>query len=869
MGGLNGVGTMDIEIGTTLCKIRKSDVVICASVVFLLLLLPVSAPGQSGSRPADDRSAGRAETYVNGINGFNGAPQLANRSLYYFDNKTPDPSHAANTYVTRPLGTLEDCNFLNKGRNDAIGTTLSQWTVGACHFRRVSSWGAGIRQADTLNMYCYGVGDCMARYWYLNFYGGIQDASGEGVRGDAVQVIEGAGDASGTVARDYTGLGIKKVKLNGNYRVAGVGHYFVDKASAKASGTIISQSGSNGIATVTTTASFKPSPWMGTATLPTTYSAVNLDAPMTNQFKFTTSIGDASLITVGSHVCLAPSVSSEGEELLVESVSVSGKSVTLGLANKRVVGGYTNVALGSCDAVDLVSTRLRTATGLMNPLMVVGYPSAHQMMVAWWGKGGFQNNYANYLAPGTSCDITVSQSGTEVNAILGSHGNPNNNYCNAGYYARNTNSIISGTADFNGTVTPSYGDSTDTNRLTWTSQTSNTIRAETGTISLGDVPGTFTVYPMAIVANVCNDNTTNPISDNNEDYKQACLDGTIDLENNSINIAANDPWEIPHYNAIRSNGYFLNFQQDTIPFQTVPFAIQAGGAGIESTIMDIVNPTPNAYIGSGGRQQAPPTVISFRGPNGGFAQTYAPSFPGNAVLNINCATSSISYTGQDCPNTPNYYVYRVNNRSKGMGLHYYPSSGDATFEMFGGTLGFNSAIQLFNQNSGLKTSKPGTLFYNTTAQRMRGSDGSFTFHDIPWRDETVLKSGDTMTGPLVLSGDPTSSMQAATKKYVDNHSVGNSTDYWWSQAVTGCSGMKNVAGTSCKGSIATQGTMPDSKWFLQCTAHNLELSTLVVTDDGSRPPSSNATIHLSVFVSAVTAGSSTFTPQVDCHAHHN
>jgi len=31
----------------------------------------------------------------------------------------------------------------------------------------------------------------------------------------------------------------------------------------------------------------------------------------------------------------------------------------------------------------------------------------------------------------------------------------------------------------------------------------------------------------------------------------------------------------------------------------------------------------------------------------------------------------------------------------------------------------------------------------------------------------VLKAGDTMTGPLVLPGDPTQPLQAATKAYVD------------------------------------------------------------------------------------------------------
>lgn len=36
-------------------------------------------------------------------------------------------------------------------------------------------------------------------------------------------------------------------------------------------------------------------------------------------------------------------------------------------------------------------------------------------------------------------------------------------------------------------------------------------------------------------------------------------------------------------------------------------------------------------------------------------------------------------------------------------------------------------------------------------------------------DEYVLRSGDTMTGPLVLPSDPTQNLQAATKQYVDSN----------------------------------------------------------------------------------------------------
>ena len=37
----------------------------------------------------------------------------------------------------------------------------------------------------------------------------------------------------------------------------------------------------------------------------------------------------------------------------------------------------------------------------------------------------------------------------------------------------------------------------------------------------------------------------------------------------------------------------------------------------------------------------------------------------------------------------------------------------------------------------------------------------------------VKKTGDTMTGPLVLPGDPAENLQAATKQYVDNSAAGS------------------------------------------------------------------------------------------------
>lgn len=41
----------------------------------------------------------------------------------------------------------------------------------------------------------------------------------------------------------------------------------------------------------------------------------------------------------------------------------------------------------------------------------------------------------------------------------------------------------------------------------------------------------------------------------------------------------------------------------------------------------------------------------------------------------------------------------------------------------------------------------------------------------PGTGEFVLKAGDTMTGPLTLSADPVAPLYAATKQYVDAHTL--------------------------------------------------------------------------------------------------
>lgn len=60
--------------------------------------------------------------------------------------------------------------------------------------------------------------------------------------------------------------------------------------------------------------------------------------------------------------------------------------------------------------------------------------------------------------------------------------------------------------------------------------------------------------------------------------------------------------------------------------------------------------------------------------------------------------------------------------------------------------------------------QPGNLWYDTITEQLMIWNGT-AWESVA--DRYVLKTGDTMTGPLTLSGDPTDPMHAATKQYAD------------------------------------------------------------------------------------------------------
>lgn len=102
----------------------------------------------------------------------------------------------------------------------------------------------------------------------------------------------------------------------------------------------------------------------------------------------------------------------------------------------------------------------------------------------------------------------------------------------------------------------------------------------------------------------------------------------------------------------------------------------------------------------------------------------------------------------------------------------YPTSGQLWFDtasntmkVWNGTLW--EPIQITNGTVPPTSPLVGTLWFDTASNIFKYWSGTSWDTLIPTLTGIVLKSGDTMTGPLILSGNPTANLGAATKQYVD------------------------------------------------------------------------------------------------------
>jgi len=707
--------------------------------------------GSPTAHTVDNSYAGVAEVVQNTqLYGVTAQANWGRRFLYYGNDKMAQ--RGTGDHSDRPIGTFEVYNLSNRGRNENSGP-FGQWAVAAARNTSLQSNGVGIRQLDTTNQFHYGYGDGMWHYGYITYAGSSPDASGEGQRGMAQHVTEQFGDFQGKIATVVSQTAVRTTATTGTGTYA-VGRFLVDKQTAQYTGNITAAStdGTSQLMMVTTDATFTPSPWIGIGTT-TVAAAANLDSPALSTVTLATSYGTSSSgLANGDHMCVSASGSAStvsGEEVIVSSLSVAGTAVTFSAPFRHGKNGTTIAFKGNCMALDATGLHETNSSGWMNALMVLGFTDSHTMAVGQWFLGSTSPIYTSLLGNlSHSCPANFSQSGTTVTAAV------TGGFTCMQYFSNNSSIKVVGTTDFDTLLTgvaPSYTGLVGSNILTWAVATSATISAEAGTISTTNTSSAFTIWPMAVIYNVCDPGTTIPASFS---AGNPCLNGYMELETNSVPWAVNDPVEVPHGNAMRTNGIFLNLAQYT-PSNTAYMSgiqVQAAGEGWGNgaPMLDLAA-TDNNYLGGGGRYAQPPNGIRYRGPNSSTLLTSAPSIPsggGAAVISVSCAQPGGATTAQSCPKTSEYFFGLFQGVTGTFGITADPSTLTIGLYSPNGAFKANAPFQFWNTTSAIgaaRLPKPGNLFFDTTSSHLYALDSALAGHQLAWKDEVCLTAGCNAT----------------------------------------------------------------------------------------------------------------------------
>ncbi|MEZ2347384.1 hypothetical protein [Terriglobus sp. RCC_193] len=741
----------------------------------------------------DNSYAGTAEVIQNAqLYGISTQPQWAKRYLYYSNDKMTQVN--AGAYNQRPLGQQEFFYFSNRGRDENSGSGISQWQVGVGKNTYMQSNGAGIRQHETTNTNCYGIGDCMWHYGYMVYSGGNPDGSAEGYRAWAHHVTEQSFAVLGTTSSVINQTSVRANLTQGG-GTQGVGRMLVDKKTALYTGNITAAvyDATYGLTKVTVDTTLTPSPWIGQGAT-SVNPPVSLDSPATVAITLTTAFSsDSSGLANGDHMCVASTNSSGGEEVIISGLSVAGTSVTFSAPFRRGHLGNTTAAKGACTALDASQLRLGNSTGPMNAQMVVGISDSHTLLTGNWFLGAAQGLYASFLnGPNHACAANISQSGTTVTALTSIAS------C-AVYLANNPAVVVSGTTDFNGVPpnAPVYNGNIGSNAVTWTAAGSATIGSEAGTITTTNTSSAYNIWPMALIYNVCDPGVTTAPSIGSTSSQNPCVNGYMDLETNNVAWAASDPLEIPHFNAQRANGGLFNLQQYTQGSGQIMSGLTINMAGEGwgfAPALDITTGDAN-YLGTGGRMSTPPIGIQFRGPNVNTIRTNAPTIPAvgstAAVMLVNCMTVGTYASNYNCAKTPEYNFAYMAGVSGNGAITFDPQTN--TVGLGGGAIKIRRGpLNLWAVNTGtgiVQQPLVGNLFFDISTNHIKAANNSATFADLAFLNEVCLPSatctgyqaslgytpvnraGDTMTGALVLPADPTAALQAATKQYVDSHTA--------------------------------------------------------------------------------------------------
>ena len=579
---------------------------------------------------------------------------------------------------------------------------------------------AGIKQAGTDTLNCYGAGDCATHYFYSNGYGGRVSVSDEGTKPWSGNNTEIAGVLTGTCSTGCI-AGSTTIKLNvtTNVGTEGVGQRVIDTTAGATSTTFSNiAAGLNGSMSAVTVAATVPvsNAWgILNANVVTPNNPV---PPFTASETFNVSIAGGSQFDTTHLMCFT---SQQHECAIPTAVGIpSGgvQSVTIPLRKAHASGSY--VFQGGMAGYGGEFTAFTESNGgsIRYLFDVFGSTGANTLQV-----GAFQAGVAVPITSFNGLPLNVlygcwnlsalSSSGTTVSGTVGAS-------CAGGSFgfAQQFNQAtfyVAGSSDsaLNGNCTAV----TFTSSSAFTCTNNSLSGSHTGTgamIQLGQAGlnglNNLNLWPMAEALDVQDYNSTSCTAIN---QATPCVDGTYALEPNIIAFSSGDTVEQTHHiSASFGGGRVANNV-------TNPYAI-GGGWGVIYTgsgavggqgsitgnaVLGLTNQQPSSYYMGQGGWENPPHMITAQGTYyDGLYFGQGPTMTGGATTG-NAALLVSPAVAQRNDVNYNYMMYQGNNLSGSVSQQVYPNTGNVV-EQTGGTWTLSATGGLSLGASGKTTTFP-------------------------------------------------------------------------------------------------------------------------------------------------------------------
>jgi hypothetical protein len=481
--------------------------------------------------------------------------------------------------------------------------------------------GQHILDAQQIN--CYAVGDCLIGSRFITSSGGFRDNADEGTHPYDFTVAEDTLVFQGVCTSGCTsGSTTVSVTPSAGAATVGEGRFLIDKNPAKVltTGTL---TGGNRTGAPLPTATFA-----GTSFAVSSFVQLAAAVPpqATNMAPGTVTVAIATSGLPSGFAASTGALGTSGVACVTDAINGGGNTaanyemaaytvsdathLTLTL-NKPHMNGAV-VAVGGLCGYGLEQT-VDTAGGIRQVFPVEGSTSATGLyyvggVVNIVGSTGTTSAYANL----STTLATLARAGGTVTAT------------GAAQFARDLNGLtvtVAGATDptFNGTFTAT---STSANTLTWTQAGAADGSTTGGTLSV--VTGGFALYPMAEVLGAY-DAATNAVDG-----------GGLTLAPNTVNWAANDAVEEPHYYQQRVAADIEVVNQVTPRASSYQSAgiLYEGNVGPGMRGWDIANLAPATnYYGNGGTHTAPDFAYMEQGVWGAVMDAQAGE---SSVFNVHC-----------------------------------------------------------------------------------------------------------------------------------------------------------------------------------------------------------------------------------------